>query len=57
MLSVGSFGCNMRCSFCQNASIAQAGADDVAWRAMSAEEVVARALALRGQGCIGVAYT
>ena len=57
VLSVGSFGCNMRCSFCQNASIAPAGADDVAWRAMSAEEVVARALALRGQGCIGVAYT
>lgn len=57
VLSVGSFGCNMRCPFCQNASIAQAGADDVAWRAMSAEEVVERALALRGRGCIGIAYT
>ena len=27
VLSVGSFGCNLRCPFCQNAGIAWAGSD------------------------------
>ena len=29
VLSVGSFGCNLRCPFCQNAQIAAAGADTI----------------------------
>lgn len=29
VLSVGSYGCNLRCPFCQNASIACAGERDV----------------------------
>lgn len=57
VLSLGSYGCNMRCPFCQNASIAQAGENDVAWRATTPEEIVDRALDLREQGCIGIAYT
>lgn len=57
VLSLGSYGCNMSCPFCQNASIAQAGPDDVAWRAMEPEEAVERALSLRGRRCIGLAYT
>ena len=32
LLSVGSYGCNLRCPFCQNHQIAQAGEDDVPWR-------------------------
>lgn len=32
VLSVGSYGCNLRCPFCQNASIACAGENDVPWR-------------------------
>ena len=57
VLSLGSYGCNMRCPFCQNASIAQAGQDDVAWREMTPESVVSTALELRGRDCIGIAYT
>jgi pyruvate formate lyase activating enzyme len=57
VLSLGSYGCNMNCPFCQNASIAHAGPDDVAWREMTPDEVVAMALDLRGRRCIGVAYT
>ena len=32
ILSIGSFGCNLHCAFCQNASISQAGIDDVPCR-------------------------
>lgn len=57
VLSVGSYGCTMDCPFCQNASIAQAGPDDVAWREVAPEELVARALELKAKRCIGIAYT
>ena len=57
VLSLGGYGCNMRCPFCQNASIAAAGCDDVSWREVSPAEVVERALALAGRGCTGIAYT
>lgn len=57
VLSVGSYGCNMRCPFCQNAEIACAGSDDVPWREMAPAEVVALAVELRERGTIGVAYT
>ncbi|MBQ9000980.1 MAG: AmmeMemoRadiSam system radical SAM enzyme [Eggerthellaceae bacterium] len=57
VLSLGSYGCSMRCPFCQNASIAAAGADDVLWREMRPAEVVEQALGLAGRGCIGIAYT
>lgn len=57
VLSVGSFGCNLSCPFCQNASIAQAGRDDVPWREVGPEELVAQARRLRGAGCIGIACT
>lgn len=57
VLSVGSYGCNFSCPFCQNASIAQAGSEDVAWRRLSPEELIAEACRLREHGNIGVAYT
>ena len=57
VLSVGSFGCNLSCPFCQNASIAQAGECDVSWREVSPDWLIAKALELRESGCIGVAYT
>lgn len=56
VLSVGSFGCNLRCSFCQNAQIAAAGAESPT-RDCPPEALVRQALRLRGQGNIGVAYT
>ena len=57
VLSLGSYGCNMHCPFCQNASIAQVGPDGVPWREMSPREVVAQALELANHRCIGIAYT
>ncbi len=57
ILSVGSYGCNLRCPFCQNASIAQCSGTEVPWRAMSSTELVAEALRLQPQGNIGIAYT
>lgn len=57
VLSVGSYGCNLRCPFCQNASIACAGPDDVPWREMAPVELADLALEARGRGCVGVAYT
>ena len=57
VLSLGSYGCNMNCPFCQNASIAQVGADDVPWREMAPAEVVDMALGLAGRRCVGIAYT
>ena len=56
VLSVGSFGCNLRCPFCQNASIAAAG-EEYPTRDCPPYMLVEEALRLRGQGNIGVAYT
>ena len=57
VLSVGSYGCTMDCPFCQNDSIAKAGADDVAWQLVWPNELVEQALQLAGRRCIGIAYT
>ena len=57
VLSLGSYGCNMDCPFCQNASIAHAAADDIEWRTMQPQEVVDLALELRDRRCVGIAYT
>ena len=57
VVSVGSYGCNLRCPFCQNAEIACASAGDVPWRALSPNDLVSTALSLGGRGCCGVAYT
>lgn len=57
VLSVGSFGCNLSCLFCQNASIAQAGEHEVRWRRVEPDELVEQALRLVDRGCIGIAYT
>lgn len=56
ILSVGSFGCNLHCPFCQNVEIAAAGAESYT-RDCSPEQLVQQALRLRAQGNIGVAYT
>ncbi len=57
VLSLGSYGCNMDCPFCQNASIAQVGADEVEWRQVTPDEVVATAVSLGDRACAGVAFT
>ena len=56
ILSVGSFGCNLRCPFCQNASIAQVGSE-APTRNVTPEELANLARELVPRGNIGVAYT
>ncbi|WP_080797286.1 AmmeMemoRadiSam system radical SAM enzyme [Arabiibacter massiliensis] len=56
VLSVGSYGCNLRCPFCQNADIACAGPDDVRWREASPEALVDLALKT-GPDNVGIAFT
>ena len=58
ILSYGSFGCNMRCPFCQNASISTASAaKPVSSSSISPEALVGKALSLRARGNIGIALT
>ena len=60
IISIGSFGCNLRCPFCQNNEISWS--DEVPLMAdqasfLSPEELVKIALKYREYGNIGVAYT
>lgn len=60
ILSVGSFGCNMRCPFCQNYTISQQGRTDMAGhtRQVLPDELVGLAGELhRSEGNLGVAFT
>lgn len=59
VVSAGSYGCNLRCPFCQNWEISQAGEKDVRWREVSPEELVAIALDARRRDArvSGIAYT
>ncbi|MEA5047771.1 MAG: AmmeMemoRadiSam system radical SAM enzyme [Eubacteriales bacterium] len=57
ILSVGSYGCNMNCTFCQNCEISMARAEYVEWREIQPNELVARAEALIPAGNVGVAFT
>lgn len=54
ILSVGSFGCNFKCGFCQNHAISQHILDG---RFLSAEELADKAASLKKYGNIGIAYT
>lgn len=57
ILSLGSWGCNLRCPFCQNASISQAG-PETARLHLDPEQLMALALEYRDKaGSIGVAFT
>lgn len=60
ILSVGSYGCNLRCPFCQNSSISwsqQAFEYKEKADYYSPEEIVTTALNLRSRGNIGIAFT
>ena len=60
ILSVGSLGCNLHCSFCQNHDISQAEAGGqfaVRTEEVLPEELAALAEQYRPRGNIGVAYT
>ena len=60
ILSVGSYGCNLRCPFCQNHGIswsAEAMALADITEEVSPEELTAAALRARSRGNIGIAFT
>ena len=59
VLSIGSYGCNLRCPFCQNGQISQKGEGSTKWREISPIELVASAQRLREEDPFvsGIAYT
>lgn len=57
VLSVGSYGCNMSCPFCQNDSISRADAPTVPWRYIAPDELAALAKERKPHGNIGAAFT
>ena len=60
ILSVGSYGCNLRCPFCQNSDISW-GKEVSLWEknaeTISPENLVEAALSLRSKNNIGIAFT
>ncbi|MDE7429472.1 MAG: radical SAM protein, partial [Lachnospiraceae bacterium] len=57
VLSVGSYGCNLRCPFCQNHEISMTDSAGIYTTEMTPQMLVDKALAYKGAGNIGVAYT
>lgn len=57
ILSVGSYGCNMRCPFCQNHEISMAAEETVPWISLTPEELAGKAVLLKAGGNLGVAFT
>lgn len=57
ILSVGSYGCNLDCPFCQNCDISMVGGEEIETQEITCEELVNKALAFRSRGNIGIAYT
>lgn len=56
ILSAGSYGCNLRCPFCQNSDISMADAT-VPYTEVSPQQLVTQALSLTSRGNIGLAFT
>ena len=57
ILSVGSFGCNMDCPFCQNYQISRSPYAASRVLELVPEELVRQAVALKRNGNIGIAFT
>ena len=57
ILSVGSFGCNLACPFCQNHEISHTAREPAEYREISPEALTSLALRCRDQGSIGLAFT
>lgn len=57
ILSVGSYGCNLNCPFCQNCDISMVGGCDIETSEILCEELIQKALMLKSKGNIGIAYT
>lgn len=57
ILSVGSFGCNLKCQFCQNHEISMASKEKANARYVPPEDLVMAAVDLVSGNNIGIAYT
>ena len=57
ILSLGSFGCNLSCPFCQNHSISMIGEDKADTQLLLPEEAVSIAIQEKQRGNIGIAFT
>jgi len=57
ILSTGSFGCNLRCSFCQNSEISMTDKAHAEFVTVSPHHLVEKAIALQPKGNIGIAFT
>lgn len=57
ILSVGSYGCNLTCSFCQNHSISMVREEETDIITLTPKELVDKALELKKYGNIGIAFT
>ncbi|WP_419824690.1 AmmeMemoRadiSam system radical SAM enzyme [Anoxybacterium hadale] len=57
ILSIGSIGCNLKCPFCQNHTIARVKPEEVHTYPAESRQIVDKALSLKQQGNIGIAYT
>ena len=55
ILSIGSYGCNLRCPFCQNHDISQT--EDIGYTRVTPERILKIAESEKKNGNIGVAYT
>jgi pyruvate formate lyase activating enzyme len=55
ILSVGSYGCNLHCPFCQNSEISMSDAEPTVY--VSPDTLIEKAKSLVKQGNIGIAYT
>lgn len=57
ILSVGSYGCNLRCAFCQNHEISMSDFETAQTVYISPQALADKALACKDAGNIGVAFT
>lgn len=57
ILSVGSYGCNLNCPFCQNCDISMVGETEIETAKVSCGELINKALYYQDRGNIGIAYT
>ncbi len=57
ILSIGSFGCNLRCPFCQNFTISTMDEHQDGKIDLSPQQAVTMALSMVDQGNIGIAFT
>lgn len=54
IFSIGTYGCNLQCKYCQNCDISQVGKRAISGRMHSPDELVERAISA---GCTAIAFT